>query len=294
MSIKLYLRGKLSKYFPMFYQKYAFFRQVGYWPNIVKPNRIREILLKKKILSNNKFKDYVDKYKVRKIINKIIQETNINLKMTTLIGVYSSVEEIDFSQINKPCFIKANHGSDMNFFYEPGKHDITKLKQVLDNWLKIDFFNENGEMCYKGIQKKIIIEKPIFCKDGNLPDDIKVHCYFGEPSVIQIIRRRNGYLERKTFDSTWSKQNWFKNDDLEVSLDSIPTNQVLEFSKLLSQIFDYVRMDYYLVDGTLYFGEYTFFPAATYLPLTSVDVDRYLGDLYTKIEHRILNKANHV
>ena len=284
--MKHYIHKFFAGLSPVIYQKYRFYRNVGYWPNSKDPQHIREYLFKLKINSNNTYKDYVDKSKTGSIIKKIALENNMNLKVPEIVATYDNTQDIDFDNIREECFIKANHNSGMTMFYDPGSTTSKAVKQKIKNWLDEDYSFISGEKCYKDIQRKIIIEKPLVCSENRIPDDIKIHCFFGEPVIIQIIRRTKGFLERKTYNNLWEEQAWFKNENLEVNLDKIPKDELIEYSKILSKNFDYVRLDFYNINGTLYFGEYTFFPTSSHLPLLTKEIDLHLGHIYKELEKK--------
>lgn len=277
----------LLNFFPNYYQKRRFKRKVGYWPNTQNPTKIREILFKLKQESSIKDAKFVDKTQVGEIVQKLVKEHNLELGVPQLLGIYNTIDEIDFDTVNEECFIKANHSSGHTLFFNPKEYNLNSIKESTKDWLSIDYGKIKGEKCYSGVHPKIMLEKKLDCKLNEIPDDIKVHCFFGKPVIIQVLRRTKGYLERATFDVDWKKQNWFENEVLDVSLEQIPQEKVLENAKILSKDFKYVRIDFYNVDGKLYFGEYTFFPNSSHLKLSSDEVDIYLGEIYKQIESEL-------
>lgn len=64
---------------------------------------------------------------------------------------------------------------------------------------------------------------------------------------------------------------------------NILTKNVSKCARVLSKDFDYIRLDFYNVDGVLFFGEYIFFPPSSHIPLLSKEVDKYLGKIYQKL-----------
>ncbi len=268
------------------YQKEKFFYAMQYYPSTKKPLTINEMIFKLKMNSPFSYYRYADKVLVRDHVMYIINTYGLkNLFLPTLLAKSKTPEGLNENLPNQDCFIKANHGSGMCFLYEVNKNfgQLSNFKLgELKKWLKIDYSIDTHEHCYKKIDRVLFCEKPLICNDGSYPDDIKVHCYCGRPAVIQIIRRTSGELERKTFDEYWNEQEWFQNEVLDIDLKYIPKKDIIDYSEILSQNFPYVRVDFYLVDGKLYFSELTFYPMSATLPLKSYEVDLMLGKKYTQ------------
>lgn len=260
--------------------KLRFYRISGYWPNISNPKTINEIILKLKASSSENYDIYADKILVRDFIQTKITEHNLTkLKLPNLLLVTETVEAFEKNFTAQSSFIKSNHGSGMCFYFDAIANKTLSQQQLvlMQKWLRTDYYKVTGEACYKNIKRKLFAEQALRCKDGSLPDDIKVHCYCGQPAVIQILRRTSGVLERKTYDENWVEKQWFKNEVLSPDLTLFPKDEIISYSSVLSQGFRYVRVDFYLVDDCLYFSELTFYPASANLPLVSKQVDEELG-----------------
>ena len=52
-----------------------------------------------------------------------------------------------------------------------------------------------------------------------------------------------------------------------------------ELSKKLSKNIPFIRVDFYEVNGQIYFGELTFFPCSGFIPFEPEEWDRKLGDM---------------
>lgn len=283
MSISFSIKKIFISVAPVFFQKLRFFKRTQYWPSLSNPKTINEQIFKLKINSSLKDFRYVDKLLVRESVQDIIDDNAFNnLFLPEILHVNKQTEEFFKNLPLQKAFLKANHGSGMCKYYEPLEGLCTDDKKAISDWLQLDYAFFSGERCYSKIDRKLFAEKPLNCADGSLPDDIKVHCFCGKPAVIQVLRRTTGVLERKTFDANWIPQNWFKNEVLETDLNAVPTEDVLAYASKLSEPFSYVRVDFYLVDGKLYFSELTLYPASATLPLTSKRIDKELGEKYVQ------------
>lgn len=204
-----------------------------------------------------------DKYLVR---NWVADKIGSNY-LIPVIGVWDDFEEIDFSKLPNKFVLKCNHGSGFNYVIKnKEKMDYAKIKKTFQNWMKINFaFAGTLELQYADIPRKIIAEEYIEQLDGNLLD-YKVHCFMGEPKYIQVIGDRD--LARHTgaqmiYDSRWNEQVWRLADypkfSRKIECPSV-IDEMLDVSRKLSKEFVYVRIDFYVIENSLKFGEMTFTP----------------------------------
>jgi hypothetical protein len=145
-----------------------------------------------------------------------------------------------------------------------------------------DFSTKNGsELHYKLIPRKVLIEP--YMNDGHADlVDYKFYCLNGIPVFCQVItdRNTNEHISHYTNDWTYAPQyDW-------VEFESDPTiekpefyNTMLEYSRILSADFKLVRVDFYVINHTLYLGELTFTPNSGYHHFKDPSTDIYLGNL---------------
>lgn len=283
MSISFFLKKIFIFVAPVLFQKLRFFKRTQYWPSLSNPKTINEQIFKLKINSSEKDFRYVDKLLVRESVQDIIDNNAFNNLFLPEILHEDNYPEAFFKNLpSQKAFLKANHGSGMCKYYDPLVGLGFDDQKAISDWLKLDYAFFSGERCYSKIDRKLFAEKPLTCADGSLPDDIKVHCYCGKPAVIQVLRRTTGVLERQTFDENWQPKKWFQNEVLETDLSTVPKDDVLNYASELAKPFSYVRVDFYLVDGKLYFSELTLYPASATLPLSSKKVDEELGNKFVQ------------
>lgn len=225
-----------------------------------------------------------DKYLVREWVKEQIGQEYL----IPLLGVWKSTDEIDFDALPEQFCLKANHGSGMNYVVSSKSNltelDKKKIRKVANNWLRNPFYAISMEFQYKDIPRRIIAEEYIEETGGNLYD-YKIHCFNGEPRIIQVIGNRS--LSEHTAKEAFFDTEWNRNDFMyhtyiqyEEALDK-PDNlkDMLNIAKVLSRGFIYVRVDLYDIDGTIKFGEMTFTPAAGYCTWGGVYFDRMVGEM---------------
>ena len=225
-----------------------------------------------------------DKYLVRAFVErKLGAECLIEL-----LGAWDSFEEIDFKNLPEQFVLKCNHGSGMNVVIKSKANcDYGRLKKTFDEWMKTNFAYNNFELHYKNIKPRIIAEKYIEELDGNL-FDYKVHCFNGEPKFIQVIGNRDleaHSAKQLIYDFEWKQLPWSFGDYPKYSSD-LARPSVLEklydYSKKLSDGFSYVRVDFYIINDSVLFGEMTFTPNSgmyIYNQDFTEEVDYMLGEM---------------
>lgn len=209
-----------------------------------------------------------DKYLVREWIAEQIGDQYL----IPLLGVWDSFDEIDFEQLPNRFVLKCNHGSGMNLVVkDKNSIDMAVAKTQFDQWIATNYaFAGMGlELQYKNIPRKIIAEEYIEQMDADLLD-YKIHCFGGEPQIIQIIGNRDNehHTAREAFfDLDWNQAElMYHTYDSYEKLPEKPENleEMLRLSRILSKDFRYVRVDWYDLSGNIKFGEMTFTPANGY------------------------------
>ncbi|MBS5450496.1 MAG: hypothetical protein KHZ24_04695 [Coriobacteriia bacterium] len=206
--------------------------------------------------------ELADKLKVRDWVARKIGEEYL----IPLCAVYDRAEEIAFDTLPESFVMKATHGSGWNLLV-PSKSDITAnlLLSKARSWLNTNFAFVNGyEMQYNDIPRKIIIEKYLSNKDGNL-NDYKFWCFNGKVEYIQYIAERRTGMKMLFLDTDWRPMPFVYDHPLLEDVVERPDNlsEMLELAEKLSKGFCHVRVDLYrLDDGTIKFGEMTFSSAS--------------------------------
>lgn len=128
--------------------------------------------------------ELVDKFAVRRYISDQIGEEYLN----DCYGVYSNLNELNFEKLPNQFVIKATHASRYNLIVKD-KSTIDKLKtrKKIKKWLNRDYYPlTGGEWAYKGVPRRIIVEKYLEQPQMDTLTDYKVFCFNGEPTYIQV------------------------------------------------------------------------------------------------------------
>lgn len=229
---------------------------------------------------NDKNPDYinmVDKYEVKEYVRKIIGEEYI---IPTL-GVWENFDEIDFEKLPNKFVLKCTHDSEgLVIVKDKNQLDIDSAREKINTALKYNFYYIGREWPYKNIKPRIIAEQ--YMEDdvyGELRD-YKFFCFNGEPKAMFIATDRGegttkfDYydLDFNHLDIVQHYPNSSKKIDKPLQFD-----KMLEISEILSKNMPHVRVDFYEVNGKLYFGELTFYHFSGFMPFTPCKWDDIFG-----------------
>ncbi|WP_163411157.1 ATP-grasp fold amidoligase family protein [Flavobacterium ajazii] len=202
---------------------------------------------------------YVDKFEVRSFV-----ETKIGKKyLNDIIGVYDTVEEIDFEKLPKQYAIKGTHGSGYNLIVkDTSSINNTDDKNKLKSFLSSNYYDKYREAIYKDVKPRLLIEKYISNFDEGLID-YKFYCFHGQPKYILVKKLEDGKQKKCFYDLNWKKITSNENDinRLESEIEKPANfNEMLKVASVLSDQFIFVRVDLYSIEDKVLFGELTFFP----------------------------------
>lgn len=252
--------AKLCKIMPnILYLKWQYFHIYHKKLNIKNPKTYAEKLSYLKVYNYNpNLSKLVDKYEVREYVRTKIGEKYL----IPLIGLYCSTNEIPWNELPEQYVIKCTHDSESVIIHRSNDgFNVTKAIDSLNSHLKRNMFYYSREYPYKDVLPRIICEK--FLDDnGNPPADYKIMCFSGNPYYIIIDIDRFGNHQRDCYDINWNKQD-FRTDHPQSEMILEKPNalqEMLNLSSILSKDFPHVRVDFYYVNGIIYFGEMTFFP----------------------------------
>lgn len=204
-----------------------------------------------------------DKYLVREFIESKIGDGYL----VPLLGVWDDPDDIDFEKLPDRFALKATHGCGWNIIVpDKAKLDIRRARRDLSRWLGLDFAycTDGLELHYSYCEPRIIAEE--FLDTGGLSlVDYKVHMFNdGEPIILVCADRVAGQLPKKAYYTPEWERLPLREGDSELFDCPKPPRlaEMMEMSRVLADGFPFVRVDWYVVRGKLYFGEMTFTPAS--------------------------------
>jgi hypothetical protein len=222
-----------------------------------------------------------DKYLVRKWIAEKIGEDYL----VPLLGTWDNFDEINFDNLPNQFVLKVNHGSGwLIIVKDKVKFNRGVARQKINSWLNSNFaFCVGMELQYRDIKPKIIAEQYLEDESGNLTD-YKFYCFEGKPYFVRIFKDRSkrGGFKDIVYDLNWNPMGLRLSTNHE---SCAPVKKPEDFQKMifianeLGSDFHHVRIDLYLTNGKIYFGEMTFTPASGLSHFEPKEWNLKLGDM---------------
>jgi hypothetical protein len=224
---------------------------------------------------NPLYRTLVDKYKVKKIVEEKIGSEYVVKNY----AVYNSVDEIDLDSLPDSFVLKATHDSGgVIICKSKSSFDLQAAKKKLKRQLSIDYYWKTREWVYKDPDPKIIADEYLDDHSGHELTDYKFWCFNGEPKVMYITNKGKNI-----------KENFYDMDFAPLDINHGFPRVVPEFekpeqfelmkelAKKLSQGIPFVRVDFFNLNGRVYFGEFTFYDWAGLKAFVDDEWDRKLG-----------------
>ena len=260
------------------YIQLNYFGHFKKFANLKKPVTYNEKLNWLKLHDHNP--DYikmVDKYEAKLIIAKMIGEEYI---IPTL-GVWEHFEDIDFDLLPEQFVLKCTHDSEGVFIVtDKSKFDKKAAKEKLEKSLKQNFYYIGREWPYKDVPPRIIAEQYMEDHtDGELRD-YKFFCFNGKAKAMFVATdRAKDDVKFDYFDLEFNHLD-IRQEYSNAGLVRKPVTfeKMIEFAEIISKGYPHVRVDFYEVDGHLYFGEFTLYHFSGFMPFQPSKWDMIFGE----------------
>jgi hypothetical protein len=162
--------------------------------------------------------------------------------------------------------MKTNHGSGFTLIcQDKANFDWADAEMKVNAWLNYDIYTHFREWAYKNIKPKILIEELLTKENGKIPEDCKIEIAQGNIITISLILNKStGTPTVFKADANWQRLDFTTTFPRHPSKVERPAQMDLmeSLAMRLASEFPFVRVDFYPVQGRVYFGETTFYPAA--------------------------------
>ena len=288
MSFKSTVMNQMGRILPdKLWIQMKFVARTGKFPNLRNPKSFNEKLQWLKLYNRKpEYCAMVDKYEVKKIIAERIGEEYV---IPTL-GVWNRVEDIDFDSLPDQFVLKCTHDSGgLVICKDKTQLDLDAAKKKLQRSMNTSYFWHGREWPYKSVKPRIIAEKYMVDESGVELKDYKVFNFNGVPKMIQVNFNRFVNHTINLYDIEWNYL------DMELNYPTDPKveikkpeclDEMLALAKKLSAEIPFLRTDFYVVDGKIYFGELTFFPGSGFNVIKPDLVEREMGSWIALPEKR--------
>lgn len=268
---------------------YCFKRKFGYKLDWKNPKAYSEKLQWLKVYDKNPlYTTLVDKYEVKKYIADVIGEQYI---IPTL-GVWDRFEDIDFDALPDRFVLKCTHDSGgLAIVKDKATFDKEKARKQFKIALARNPYSTNREWPYKNVKPRIIAEQYMENEATQDLRDYKFFSFDGVTRAMFIATERGSETEETKFDFFDMDYNHLDFRNGHPNADVLPEkpkcfDEMHALADKLSRGLPQVRVDFYEVNGWVYFGEMTFFHWSGMKPFEPAEWDRTFGDWITLPEKK--------
>ena len=226
------------------------------------------------------YMDMVDKYTAKEFVAQRIGQEHI----IKTYGVWDRFEDIDFDQLPDRFVLKCTHDSaGYVICRDKSAFDFEKARKKITKCLNTNFFYVGREWPYKNLKPRVLAEE--YMEDHTLHElrDYKFFTFDGVPKVMHLVSNRQNTQEETYgdfFDMDYQHLDFTMGHPNAPKPPQKPANfeKMKEFARILAEGTTHLRVDFYEVDGQLYFGELTFYQDSGIARILPEKWDRTLGD----------------
>ncbi|MGY5882421.1 ATP-grasp fold amidoligase family protein [Modestobacter lacusdianchii] len=174
---------------------------------------------------------------------------SFGLRVPRTYWVGTDVTELADVELPDRWVLKPNH-STARVHLGHGRPDLADLVERTRGWTEQQHWRVTGEWAYRSARPCLLVEEFIG-EPGKVPDDYKVLVFDGVPRLVEVHTGR--FSAHRAFPYT---PDW---EPLVAGDTAVPRPErladMLASAEALSAGFDMMRVDFYEVDGELWFGE---------------------------------------
>lgn len=226
--------------------------------NLKDPQRYNEKMQWLKLHDRNpEYIKMVDKYEAKKYVADKIGESYI---IPTL-GVWDRFDDIDFESLPQQFVLKCTHDSGGVVVVKDKKDfDVAAAKKLINRHLKRNYFWHTREYPYKDIKPRIIAEQYMIDESGTELKDYKFLTFSGKVKTLFVATDREKGVRYDFYDTDFNHLplNEYENAGREIAKPA-GFEEMKVLSEKLSAGIPHLRVDFYDINGKVYFGELTFY-----------------------------------
>ena len=194
-------------------------------------------------------------------------------------GRWQKFDDIDFAQLPDKFVLKTTHDSGGAIVCsDKATFDCKAVSKRLKRDLRTNYYYITREWVYKDIKPMIIADMLLDDNSGHEITDYKFWCFNGVPKVMYITNKGKNI-----------KENFYDMDFNVIDINHGYPRRSPEYDKPhnfdlmkrlaaeLSQDIPFVRVDFFDVNGNVYFAEFTFYDWAGLKPFADPKHDELIG-----------------
>ncbi len=271
------------------YLRLMFRARMGKELNLEDPKTICEKIQWLKLYNRKpEYHRMVDKYTAKEFAAERVGAEHV----IPAYGVWDRVEDIDFAALPEQFVLKCSHDSGgLVVCRDKSQLDVAAAKAKLKQRLEHRFYYHGREWPYKNVKPRILAEKYMEDTTSQELKDYKFFCFDGEPKFALVASGRfaEGGPWFDYFDMDWNHLPLRRPATPQSTGEIIPPENyglMQELARKIAKDKPFVRADFYEVDGKVYFGEITFFPASGLSKFEPTEWEYKMGDWITLPQKR--------
>ncbi len=200
------------------------------------------------------------------------------------IGVWENPEDIDFDALPEKFVLKCNHNSGKGMYIcrDKSRMDIRSVIKELHKGLKENYYLRFREWPYKDVPRRILAEQ--FMEEENGTSelvDYKFFCFNGQPYMMYISQDHAAQPTTDFFDMSFNRlpiRMKDPNSNIEVEKPKL-FEEMKKLATVLSKGIPHLRVDFYVINNKVYFGELTFFHNAGFTVIWPKEWNVKIGEM---------------
>ena len=226
----------------------------------------------------------VDKVKVKDYVASIIGKEYI----VPTLGLWDRPEDIEWEKLPERFVLKTTHdgGGEGVIICDKNKLNKGIVLSKLNKSLRRNIYRSLREWPYKGVRPRIMAET--YIQESTLSNeglkDYKFYCFNGEPLFCQVKSHEGGKDCIDLFDMEWQLLPFTGVNPKQQNAQNPPCKPInyetmILLATKLCGVAAFTRIDFYNIEGRIFFGEITFYPASGMGVFTPKQYDSKLGQL---------------
>lgn len=266
------------------YLKMVYYLRFGHKLDLENPTTFNEKMQWIKLYDRRDlYTQLVDKFAVRDFIRDRIGEEYL----IPLLGKWDRAEDIDFDSLPERFVLMCNHDSgSVTICKDKSCFDQKAARRKLSRHLRQGTYRFGREWPYKSVKPCVIAEQYMEDQETGELRDYKFYTFGGKVRAVMVSSNRQNREKQTTFDYFDENYNWMDyqwgNPNAAVKPEKPKRFETMKIlAEMLSQNIPHVRVDFYEVNGKVYFGEMTFFDGSGFAKIEPSSWDAVLGGWLT-------------
>ena len=241
----------------------------GRWPDLDRPRRFTEHVQARKLWN----RDPALARLTDKLAGKAVALGQLGAE-AVIPTLWSGTELPVLPPAPLPLIVKANHGCNQTVVVRT-LADWSRAGRIAPTWLTHAYGQWLDEWHYRAARRMLLVE-PFVGDPAKLPLDYKVYVFHGAARLVQIHFDRGTPEHRWVqYDRQWKRQS--RADGQSEAVAPLTLDAMLAAAERLAGDHDFLRVDFYEIEGRLLFGEFCLYPGSGLDPFDPPELDLRLG-----------------